>query len=299
MQRLKQGLDHQIAHFSPDAKKALKIAQNNATYEKAVRQTWFDNPDAAEYLLAHTNSLYFAKDETPRKGIDKAVDRFVMGVYLDDPMARSELNARREVLMLALMRNGMKFDELRIIPSTLGMRERHLFPQSIEKVAGMFGNGRKTPESGWTPHNLDASQIAQLTSQIEDPAVASAVEAAMHAYATPTHSNSSSAGGRAGSVWSKEPEGEEALVLKRAFCLAMEDIDLAQTLYEQIEHASFELCRSKDSTTPPAYRRYWCTLYVANPDLYEKLFGPYREAVMARARELDLSINSIAIRQAN
>ena len=64
-------------------------------------------------MLAHTNSLYVEKDTAPRKGRDKDRDHIVLGVYLDDSLARSEINARRELLRLTLAQQGMHVDEVR------------------------------------------------------------------------------------------------------------------------------------------------------------------------------------------
>lgn len=139
MQSVETGLTNLLASLDADTTKAFHIAQNNQRYKNAVRSTWADNPDAAEYLLAHTNSLYIKKDETPRTGPDKDQDRFVLGVYLDDSMARSEVNARREMLRLALAQEGNHLDDIVIHPATRGVKEHHLFPESIERINQLFG----------------------------------------------------------------------------------------------------------------------------------------------------------------
>lgn len=298
MQSLKAGISHQLAHFGPQSAKAFKIAQNNDAYEQAVRKTWSDNPDASEYLLAHTNSLFFAKDETPRKGEGKEIDRYVMGVYIDDPMVRSELNARRELLMFHLMHAGMRFDELRIIPSTMGMRERHLFPQAVERVNEIFGS-KPLEQPEWTSHKLDEQAIEDIVSSVEDPNVAAALENAIKAYG-----DDSSTRGRGNALADLRKLQEEAAdieqeaTLRRAICLALEDLDFAETIIEQIRHCTLSLRVNKGSTTPPERRSYWCTLYVDHPELFSKLVNPYVDAVIARARELDLAIITITVRQA-
>ena len=299
MQSLKVGLDHQIAHFDGHSEKAFKTARNNAVFEQAVRQTWSDNPAAAEYVLAHTNSLFFAKDDAPRKGNAKAAERYVMGVYLDDAMARSELNARREVLMLALMRLGLRFDELRIIASTFGMRERRLYPAAVERVSEMLGGSgrfRTAEDEAWAAHAISEGAISQLSSQVDDARVSDALAKAMRAYANPAED--AQVDGRRSSLWVEEGECEEAVIVRRAICLAVGDIDEAQVLLDGVSRVDLTLCRSVNSSAPSRFRRYWCVLYAQNPALLDRMIEPYREAVIARARELGLAVQSIACRQA-
>ena len=100
---------------------------------------WADNPDAALYVLAHTNSLYVEKDTAPRKGRDKDRDHVVLGVYLDDSLARSEINARRELLRLTLAQQGMHIDEVRDHIAAFDMKDRHLYPDALERLADLFG----------------------------------------------------------------------------------------------------------------------------------------------------------------
>ncbi|MEA5021113.1 MAG: hypothetical protein VB027_12240 [Gordonibacter sp.] len=155
MQSVSTGLSNLLASLDPDAAKMLRIAQNNLKYKKAVQDTWADSPDAAEYLLAHTNSIYFKKDETLRKGVDKDKDRFVLGVYLDDSTARAEVNARRELLRLALTKEGIHIDELLIHPATRGVKEHHLFPESIAHINELFGNDIPRDRPPYDSHKTD------------------------------------------------------------------------------------------------------------------------------------------------
>ncbi|MBR5258864.1 MAG: hypothetical protein IKV48_00015 [Eggerthellaceae bacterium] len=296
MQSLKAGIDHQIAQFGGESARAFKIARNNAAYEQAVRQTWFDNAAAAEYVLAHTNSLYFAKDDTPQKSGESS-ERFVMGVYLDDAIARSELNARREVLMLALARSGISFDELRIIPSTMGMRERRLFPNAVKRVAELFGGAPKSDEvtqAQWTSHSISEQDIAACSSRVDEPSVSSALSQAMRAYAQDSKQGSSS-GVRRSSLGFETLDSEGLAILRRAVCLAVEDIDYAQTLLGGVDHVALELCNG-GIDVPVRYYRYWCVLHASHPDALDRMIDPYREAIIARARELGLSIHAIVCR---
>ncbi len=295
MHHLATGLQHQLAHFGDEAEKAYRVARNNAAYESAVRQTWADNPDAAEYVLAHTNSIFFAKDEAPSKGASKDADRFVMGVYLDDPMARSELNARREVLMLFLMNEGLRFDELRIIPSTMGMRDRHLFPLAVERMGVLFGG--KAPEPPlWEPSALTPEDVDRVCSQVQDEALAASLRSAMQAYADSPRANEASK--RAAIKQGEAAQSEEEAAFRRAVCLALGDIDQAEALLSLISASSFELVRNPQSTTPPQFRRHWCTLFVASPEMFSRMIKPHETAITARSRELGLYLAGIRIAQA-
>ena len=296
MQSLKTGLDHQIAHFGEESAKAFKVARNNAAFERAVQQTWSENPDAADYVLAHVNSLYFAKDDALRKGEAKAHERYVLGVYLDDPMARSELNARREVLMLHLMRQGLRFDELRIIPSTMGMRERCLYPDARGRVRRLFGAEAAADEAvAWPPHDVTPSDIAEISARVEDVRLAAALEGAMRAYAEP-HAGSGAPVSTGASGGGAIEDAELVAIVRRAICLGMGGLDEADALLSGVTRVTLKLCPSRGSVTPPRYRRYWCTLCGPNPPLLERLLAPHEDAVIAGARELGLSIQSISYR---
>ena len=88
MESIATGVSNLLASLDVDATRELRIALNNQRFKDAVMGAWADNPDAALYVLAHTNSLYVEKDTAPRKGRDKDRDHVVLGVYLDDSLAR-------------------------------------------------------------------------------------------------------------------------------------------------------------------------------------------------------------------
>ncbi|MCI9128793.1 MAG: hypothetical protein HFJ65_00510 [Eggerthellaceae bacterium] len=126
MRNLSSSLDSLVTDLIPDADSALKVRSNNSAYVAAVREVW-SSEVAARLVLDHTNAFYVRKDETPRKGPDKDKPYIVCEVCLDEPLIRSEMDARREMVSLALMKQGLRFDELRIIPARRGMRKRHPF----------------------------------------------------------------------------------------------------------------------------------------------------------------------------
>lgn len=126
MPRLSTELKKVIGNLDGDAAKFFKIAQNNERYKQAVRDIWLDDAPV-ELILAHTNAFYVRKDETPRKGPDKDKPYIVCEICADDPLVRSELDTHRELLQLALKKQGMDFEEIRIIPARRGMKNRHPF----------------------------------------------------------------------------------------------------------------------------------------------------------------------------
>lgn len=132
--------------LGPEASKIVKAKRNNRRFAEAVRRAWDDNPLAADYLLAHVNALYFAREQVP--GRADGVTRAVLGVYMDDPTARAELNARRESLALALLKDGSAVDDVRILPSRMGMKERSAFPDAARSVERALYGKEADPGGG-------------------------------------------------------------------------------------------------------------------------------------------------------
>ena len=116
-------------NLPPEAAAALKRARNKESYRAAVERTWRNRPEVARFVLAHTNGIYIAKDERPRKGPDRHRDWWVFGIYLDDAAARTEVDAWQSVLLQALNAEGLSVDDLRFFPAKWDMRTRKLFPE--------------------------------------------------------------------------------------------------------------------------------------------------------------------------
>lgn len=121
-----------VKQISPDVEKLLYIARVKDAYVQAVKRTWKGNPHAVIFLLEHTNAVYVRKDDRPRKGALKDKPYILCDICVDDATARSEINARAEVLKLSLNYEGITFDEMRIIPAKMGMRNRHPFKELVE-----------------------------------------------------------------------------------------------------------------------------------------------------------------------
>ena len=259
MQSVSTGIAKYLETLDPTASKALRAARNNRRFAAAVERVWDDNPLAGDFVLAHVNSLYFAKDEAPRKGPDKDVDRYVMGVYVDDATARAELNARRETLALALMQDGFRFDEIRIIAAKLGMRERRAFPEKLERVARVL--------AGEDPDGNDGAQGAQ------DAAAERSVRGV------------------------RMLEVDEARLLqtfKRAACQAIGDIDQAAALLARVEGASLV---ERYGAERKRQRRacYAIRLYAAAPDALRDVVATFVPSIIAHAKELGLNLVGIDV----
>ena len=133
MQTLGTELDRTIASWGPEAATALKRSRNKNRFRAAVERTWRLRPDVGRFVLMHTNGIYIAKDERPRKGPDRHKDWWVFGMYLDDAMARTEVDAWQSVLLMNLEQEGFAVNELRFFPAKWDMRQRRLFPELWEE----------------------------------------------------------------------------------------------------------------------------------------------------------------------
>ena len=124
-----------MAATMPESAYALKVQQNLRAYERAVRRTWCHSDEAAALVLAHTNAFYVLRDERPRKG-PRAEAPLIGEVCIDDALVRSEVNAQRELLLHGLACEGVVAEELRIVASRRGMRDRHPFARMAEAPRG-------------------------------------------------------------------------------------------------------------------------------------------------------------------
>lgn len=271
MQSVSTGIARYLSALDPSAGKALRAARNNRRFAAAVERVWDDNPLAGDFVLAHVNSLYFAKDETPRKGQDKDADRCVLGVYVDDPAARAELNARRETLALALMQDGFRFDEIRIIAARLGMRERRAFPAAFERVARVLAG--------------------------EEPAERKARDGGAEAAEGGAQGDGSScAEGAEGGRMREQDESRLLQTFKRAACQAIGDVDQTAALLARVEGAALEE-RYGSQGKRQGRAQYACRLYVASPEPLREVLGAFGPSIIAHAKELGLNLVGIDVRQ--
>lgn len=253
MESIATGVSNLLASLNTDAAKELHVALNNQAFKQAVIRTWPENPDGAAYLLAHVNGLYVTKDEAPRKGADKDKDHIVLGVYLDDALARAELNARREILRLSLAQEELHVDEVRDHVAMRDMKDRHLYPDAVERIAHFFGKD--------LPY--DPFRFSQRHGNKE------------HATAD-----------------------QSALleIVKRAFCLAFEDMEQAWAILEKVEGAALtEVSFNKDASH--TWQRYRCHLYVdaAHVEGMQAIIDRYGETVICYAKQLKLLLREFVI----
>lgn len=164
------------ANLPPEAAAALKRARNKERYRSAVELTWRTRPEVARLVLAHTNGIYIAKDDRPRKGPHKDRDWWVFGIYLDDPVVRTEVDAWQSVLLQALRCEGLSIDELRFLPAKWDMRARKLFPELAEN-----GGGETAPVGPARAVRSDADASRAL--DVVKTAVCLAFEDTEHAWA--------------------------------------------------------------------------------------------------------------------
>ncbi len=121
-----------LNELSADAGRMMRIERMRQAFARAVRKLWAGNPAAVRLILQHINAVYVREDARPRKGPDKHKPYYVCEVYSDDSTVRAELDNWRQLLKLALIEQGITFDEMRIFPSKFGMKERHPFEKLLE-----------------------------------------------------------------------------------------------------------------------------------------------------------------------
>lgn len=152
MRSFSSELKEVVVKWGPQAVAALKRSQNKMHYRAAVERTWRKRPDIARFVLMSTNGIYIAQDKRLRKGPVNDRGWWVFGIYMDDAMARTEVDAWQSVLFQALQREGLSFDELKILPAKWDMRKRKLFPELWEE-----SEENPLPEENWSL--LDESRM--------------------------------------------------------------------------------------------------------------------------------------------
>ncbi len=261
MRSLSTSLNNYIASIDPEKVRLLKAAQHNARFEAALKRTWRDSPDSADYLLAHINSLYFAADKSPRKGQLDDTPYIVLGLYMDESTAKAEINARRERLCLELKKDGYNFDELRIHTSTFGMKERHAFPQALEKTREVLG-GKKTRK---------AERSAKINTEIK------------------------CSDSQLGHLLLIEDESRLLEIFKKALCQACGDIDAAVSILNAIEGAA--LSESKfNAKKRKAKASFFLTLYTSEEEKMLSVIAALKEGIIARAKTLGLNLIDISLK---
>ena len=299
MQSISTGITNLIARLDSEKAKALKIAQNNKIFEEGVRLVWKDNPDAANYLLAHVNSIYIMKDETLRKSAYRGERVYSLTVCMDDSIAKSELNARRERLHMVLRQSGMHFHELRIQGATRDMKYRKLYPEALREVSrALYGIGEEgDAEEEFKP--VPDEEINALCNTIDDPQVAEAFKKAISFSAGTLALRCCKGNGTAarGTVERSIYDQSKLLTaVKTAVVLAIGSCEQAEAVLGRVEGAALELV-TFDECNERGAERYWCYFYVRDYRHMASILKAYERDIVSKARRLGVNLHSIGVRQ--
>lgn len=262
MQSLATGLSALVADLGPEAAAALRRSRNKERYRAAVERTWRARPEVGRFVLAHTNGIYIARDERPRKGPDKHRERWVFGIYLDEPAARTEVDAWQAVLLQALQAEGLTVDELRFLPAKWDMRKRKLFPELTEGgAAGGAGAGPTgAGPAGKAPARVWREEDESRGLDIVKTATCLAFEDIDLAWA----------------------------FLEQVRGAVLDEV----LLREPTETGSRRDGKIQDR------KNYWLVLFVDDPEGMGRIVDAYGGAIRSQARRLGLRIRKIAVRPA-
>ena len=160
MKSLGGSIESYLSNTSSQHASAVKIRQNNQRFSEAIYETWADMPESADYILAHINSLYIAADTKPHRGNPSEQKPMILGIYVDDPLAKAELQARKETFTHWARRQGLSFDSIVLHSSYGGMRERREFPEAKERMEQLFHPTAEKLEQA--PQTIAASSSALM-----------------------------------------------------------------------------------------------------------------------------------------
>lgn len=293
MQSVETGLSNLLAQHGPELAAAIRSARNNDAFATAVRKTWQDSPEAADYLLARINAMQFEKDTAPRKGSQPEKPAYDLCVYASDSLTRAELNSRRELLVMMLAQEGIHFQSMIIRAATFGMKGRHLFPD----IAG----NQQSEQLDNTPQNAPASEdnIAEYASRIDDPALAERFKTAMTVTVGDPSSRpdpSNSWIGREGTDNQIKDESRLLETVKRAFCQAFGDYEQAWAVLEKVEGASLDEVRFNGNSRR-GLARYRCHLYTSNLEQMSAVVDAYGDTIASCAKSLKLYLAGIYVHE--
>lgn len=297
MQSVGTAVSNLLAESFPELAAALRIARNNEKFAVAVRKAWAKDPGVADFLLSHTNAMFFEKDRAPRKGVGKNDVRHDLCVYVDDSLANSELNARRELLVLMLAQEGIHFQNFNIRFATRSMKDRRLFPQIIEELSqrSRSDRGEDLPQR----EIASGESIAELADKIDDPLLSERFKTAMTVTVGSPSSQpdaSNSWIGREEADCQIKDESRLLEIVKRAFCQSFPDYEQAAALLDQVEGASLEEV-SFSRVARSSKNRYHCHLYTSHPKELDEIMSAFAETVISRAKKLKLYLDKFSIHE--
>ena len=137
--------------------KQVKAAQIEEMYKSAV-QSVFGN--AAYLVLKHTNAVYCFTE--------KEITQFI--VYANDSSIRSSLDARQELLKIALYKQGLQFSQFKVLPAKKSIKDRHPFEKMTQSA--------KTPVFR-NVSEQELQQVDNLVASVEDLSVREALKQAV------------------------------------------------------------------------------------------------------------------------
>lgn len=260
MKSLGSSIEGYIGNKAPHHAQAAKIRQNNQRFSEAVYDTWADMPESADYILAHINSLYIAEDTQPRRGAQSAQKPMLLGVYIDDPLARTELQARKETFIHWARQHGLSFDSLVLHSSYGGMRERSAFPEAKERIKRLF-----------SPHEETTQQ-------------------------RPRETNTSLRSG----LQLEKDQSQLMEEFRRAVAMTFETLDQGKAFLDYLEGLYFypekvfvKEARNKRKSTRRVYYRCYCFVRPCDKELFQEVLERQYPTIISKATIFDLYLNKI------
>lgn len=297
MGRLDVELTNYLSLANPEIAKKLSIARNNAALERAVKYVWRENEWAAHFVLAHVNAFYVRKDEKPARKKYRDTDWIICTICVDDGMVRADLDARQELLKLALKGEGIHLDELRLLPSKFDMKKRHPFQSSIDLLNGDFLASEADRRKEEAPEPISQQTLDSAVAAIDDPELARRLGKAMVTTAAWAHETA--VGTKKGfelehSAYRLSEEQDNLETLKRAFFLALGEntdqvLDKINRIY--LEPRLFDPRRRNRRE----FQTYNCFIYSSDPRLPTIVEG-FGDMIKSKAIRLGLRVGTFVIR---
>lgn len=297
MGRLDVELTHYFSQSNPEIAKKLSVAQNYAAFEKAVKYVWRENEWAAHFVLAHVNAFYVTKEDKPVRKKYRDSTWIIGTICVDDGMVRADLDARQELLKLALMSEGIHFDELRLLPSKFDMKKRHPFQASIDLLNGGLLDAGEDRRSEEAPEPISQETLERAVAAVDDPELARRLGKAMVTTAAWAHE--AATGTKEGfalehNAYRLSEEQENLETLKRALILTLGEhtdqvLDKINRIY--LEPQLFDPRRRNRRE----FQTYNCYIYSSDPRLSTIVEG-FGDTVRSRAGRLGLRIGAFSVR---
>ena len=180
-ERLKTLLDTIFAGLPAERAAQLKVARMQEKFAEAVIAVFGE--EEAVLILENIQGLALVKDKAPRKASATGDVPVFLYVYTTQAGVKAELDGWQERLKWHLWREGVRFDRLKPMTSTHGMRERPSpFAGTVGELRAKLSADapseaeKPVAESEWTPERI-AEAVAPLRD--DNPKLADAIARAM------------------------------------------------------------------------------------------------------------------------